>query len=190
MKEETDIMNMREKICSLMLIFVIAGFLACTEKVIPTVSSIKYDFEDNIDGWKAIGNISISQDRNKQHNGKASMKITGTGKAGSWSFVESEPINIVPGKHYKVNGWILIDSISSDSSYLKVVIWKDGKWLKNIDRNLYDLNKIKQWQKLEADFVAPEDNNLSVSFTIEKRPMEKEVEATIYVDDITLNKID
>ena len=152
-------------------------------------SVIEFNFENGIKGWQALGKSQIVQDKTKKHDGKASMKITGIGQAGLWSFAQSGKFNIYPGKRYRFSGWMFLDSISSDTSNFKCEFWQEGKWLRNIESYRYDLNKQKQWQELTAECVAPDEKGVSLSFTIEKRPMEKDIKATIYVDEIKLEML-
>ena len=186
---------MKKLVWILVLVLAAGGFVGCKkaegpkEGATPSAAVKEYTFEEGIQGWKTIGKTQISQATDKQHGGKASLKIAGTGQSGQWSFARSEKFNISPGKHYKVAGWITIESISGNSSSLKCELWQDGKWLKNIESNWYDLKK-REWQQLTAEFVTPEGKNLSLSFAIEKRPMDKDVKAVIYVDDIKLEMID
>jgi len=151
----------------------------------------EYTFEDGIRGWNPIGKeVVVSQSTEKFHDGKASLKISGTGKAGLWSLMRSERISLTPDKHYSFRGWMLIDSISSNTSFFKFELTQEGKWLKNIDSTQYDPKKKSTWQELTGDFVAPAGKDIAVSITVEKRPMDKDVSAVIYVDSLKLERTD
>ena len=152
-------------------------------------SGIEFNFENGIKGWRALGKTQLMPDNGKHFNGKASMKIAGTGQANLYSFARSAQFSISPGKGYRFTGFMLIDSISDNTSFFKCELYQDGKWIKNIDSNEYDIASKGQWKKLKAEFTAMEGKNVSVSFTVEKRPMEKDVQAVLYVDDIKLEMI-
>jgi hypothetical protein len=177
------------------------SLFCCTEKpkggtsketIIPSppVSSIKFDFEDGIQDWAAMGKVQLLQNTAKHKTGKASLEIKGIGQSGFWGFARSRQFNVFPGKHYKVSGWMLIDSISNDTSFFKCEFWNDGKWAKNIGSSQYDLNKKKEWQELTAVCDAPEGKNVALSISVDKRPMEKDVSAVLYIDDIRIEKTD
>ena len=174
----------------ILLFFLIVFFLltvaGCTRY--PEHTSFTYDFERGIRGWKKVGCMTVSHDMHTHHAGLASLKIEGTLPAGHWSFTESKKIRIRPGARYRFSGWMLIDSISENSSLFKCALWSPEKWIGNIDSTWYDMVKKGQWQQLTAEFEAPEETELLLSFFVEKRPAEKDVTATIYIDDLTIKQ--
>ncbi len=151
---------------------------------------IFFDFENGIKGWHSLGRVHIAQDKSRQYGGRTSLKITGTGQADSWSFGQSGKFRISPGRHYRFTGWMLIDSISDETSFFKCELWDGEQWLKNYVSNEYNIRKERQWRELKAEFVAPEGDNIALRVAVEKRPFEKEVEAVIYIDDIKLETIE
>ena len=165
----------------------------CTNKLSPVekpaVPVMVFNFENNIQGWHSSGGTHLALDKTKQYAGHTSLKITGTGQAGSWSFAQSGKIHLSPGKHYRLTGWMLIDSISSATSFFKCEIWKGEQWLKNYVSNEYKIRNKGLWRELKADFIAPEGKNITLSLAVEKRPFEKEVGAVIYIDEIKLGLI-
>ena len=180
---------MKNLISILILILGISGLIGCTEKHKEVPTSFEYNFEDGIKGWHALGSTSISQDKTQYHDGKASLKIEGVGQIKLYSFAQSGKMILSPGKTYRLTGWMLIDSISEQSSFLKCELYQDDKWIENKDTNWYDLKRRGQWQKLSAEFVALKGKNATADITVEKRPMEKDVRATIYIDSIALELI-
>lgn len=174
---------MKKVLSTIILIIVVWGFGGCSEKA---QQGMDYNFENGTADWKALGKVQIAQSNAKQHDGKSSMKISGVGQAGLWSFVQSGRISILPGKHYRFDGWMLVDSLGSGTTNFKCEFWKDGTWIKNVESTKYDLNKLGQWQELTAEFDSPNEKGLTLSITVEKRPMEKDVETSIYVDSIKL----
>jgi len=167
------------------VIFMVAG---CTRY--PEHTSFTHDFERGIRGWKKFGCMTVSHDMHTHHAGMASLKMEGTLPAGLWSFTESKKIRIRPGVRYRFSGWMRIDSISENSSLFKCALWSPDKWIRNIDSTWYDMNKKGQWQQLTAEFEAPEETELLLSFFVEKRPAEKDVTATIYIDDLSIKTVD
>jgi len=160
------------------------SFKTC-EKIPPNEKTFAiFNFESGIKGWHALGKVQITQDKSKQAEGKASLKITGTGQGGQWSFAQSSQINIAPGKRYRLTGSMFIESISDDTSFFKCECWQGYQWLKNFVSNVYNMNKKGRWQQLKTEFIAPEGKDITVSFAVEKRPMEKDVQAIIYIDEI------
>ena len=186
---------MLKRLLTVLMICSILVFIGCTEKpkgkaVGETVSTKEYNFENGTADWKPIEKMKISEDKAKKHEEKASMKITGIGQAGQWSFTRSEKISIYPGKRYRLTGWMLIDSMSDEgTSSFKCEFWQPDKWVQNVETNKYDINKKGQWQELTAEFTSPDVNGLLLSLAIEKRPMEKNLVATLYVNNIKLEMI-
>jgi hypothetical protein len=178
-----------KKFLSVLVLIVIGGwsFIGCTKEKAGQV--VEYDFETGVTGWHALGKAQIAQDTTRQHDGKASMKIAGTGQSGLWSFAQSDKIKMESGKSYRFSGWMLIDSISENTSHFKCEFWQDGKWLKNVESVKYDLIKKGQWQELTAEFTVPDEKGILLDFAIEKRPMEKNIEAAIYIDSIKLQMV-
>ena len=181
---------MKKVMSILVLIIGIWGFIGCTEKHKEGgATSIEYNFEEGIKGWSAVGNASIAQDKIQYHEGKASLKITGVGKANLWSFAQSDKIPVSSGKRYRLAGWMLIDSISDQTSWFKCEFYQDGGWFQNKESSLYDMKMKGQWQQLTAEFIVPEGKNVTADIAVEKRPMEKDVKATMYIDSIKLEMI-
>lgn len=153
----------------------------------------EFTFEDGTQKWIGRKGVKFSQDTSQNHGGNAGLKIAGTSGKGEWDFAESPKFNLVPGKHYKFSGWMKVDSIKPADPktycWLKVGIYKDNQWKKNVISNNYDLTKKGEWQLLSAEFDAPADNNLTGNFTIDKRPQDKDITATIFVDDIKIEQI-
>jgi hypothetical protein len=81
---------------------------------------------------------------------------------------------------------MLIETISESTSFLKCELHRGSRWLKSIRSNEYDLSRKGQWQALTAEFISPKGEDVAVSFTIGKRPMEKDVKAVIYLNAIKL----
>lgn len=190
-----------KKLGMFLMLAVMVSFFCCTEKskesapkesTVPSapVSSISYNFEEGMDSWKEFGKVKISQSKDKQKDGKASMKISGTAQSGLWGFAGSKQMNVFPGKRYRFSGWMRIDSISANTSFFKCELWNEGKWVKNIDSTVYDLKKKGEWQELTTVFDAPEGKNVTLSIAVEKRPMEKDVQAILYIDNIKIEKAD
>ncbi len=190
-----------KKLGMVLMLALTVSLFCCTEKPkggtskestipSPPVSSMKFGFEDGIQDWKAMGKAQLSQTTVKHKTGKASLEIKGIGQAGLWGFARSKQISVFPGKHYKLSGWMLIDSISDDTSFFKCEYWSDGNWAKNIGGTQYDLKKKGEWQELTAVCDAPEGKSVTLSIAVDKRPMEKDVTATLYVDDVKIEKID
>jgi len=186
-------------VLSFLLIYV-AGVTGCKNSsqkenaVSPQTSvSLKegdYTFEDSVAGWNALGKeVSVSQSTEKFHDGKASLKISGTGKAGVYSFLRSDRIPLSPGKHYTFKGWMLIDSISSKNADFKLELHQEGKWLQNIETTQYDVGKKGTWQELSGKFAAPTGKDVAVSICVEKA-YDEDVNAVIYVDALSLQKAD
>lgn len=175
----------------ILLIFLAFIFLlpvgGCTRY--PEHASFTHDFERGIRGWKKFGCMTVSHDMHTHHAGMASLKMEGTLPAGLWSFTESQKIRIRPGARYRFSGWMLVDSITENSSLFKCALWGPQKWISNIDSTWYDMNRKGQWQQLTAEFDAPEETNLLLSVFVEKRPAEKDVTATIYIDDLKITTI-
>lgn len=154
------------------------------------VPVIVFDFEKGTEGWQPIGKTHVDMDKTKYSGGRASLKISGAEQAGNWSFAQSERIHILPGKHYRFKGSILIESISNDTSFFKCEFWQGERWLKNYVSNEYNIIKKGQWRELKSEFTAPEGDDITLRVAVEKRPFEKEVEAVIYIDDIKLEMIE
>ena len=157
------------------------------------VAVAEFTFEDGKQKWFPSKNVKIAQDKSKKHGGDASLKITSSSSANLWNYAESPKFDLVPGKHYKFSGWMLVESFKSPVDkplfQLKVGIYKDGKWIKNQITKNYDLAKKGEWQQLTVEFDAPNESNLTGNMTVDKRPMEKNIEGTIYVDDLVLEKM-
>jgi len=168
-------------------LIIIFAFSGCTRY--PEHESFTYDFERGIRGWKEFGCMTVSHEMRIHHGGMASLKMEGSLPAGFWSFTESKKIHIRPGVHYIFSGWMRIDSISENSSLFKCALWSPEKWIRNIDSTWYDMNRKGQWQQLTAEFEAPLEKELLLSFFVEKRPAEKDVTATIYIDDLNITAI-
>ena len=152
--------------------------------------SLQFNFEDGSQGWKPQGQVKIGQATDKSHSGSASLKISGTAKAGHWSFAKSDKVGVEPGKKYRFSGWMLAEQLGKQSTAFKCELWQDGKWLKNVEVKFYDMKNKGKWQETSAEFVIPEGQNISFSLTVEKRPQDQAVEGTIYVDDLKLEKLD
>ena len=173
-------------LCFLALLFIFT-FPGCTRY--PEHTSFTYDFERGIRGWKQFGCMTVSHEMRIHHTGMASLKMEGILPAGLWSFTESKKIRIRPGARYTFSGWMRIDSISENSSLFKCALWSPEKWIRNVDSTWYDMSRRGQWQQLTAEFEAPAEEELLLSFFVEKRPAEKEVSATIYIDDLAIRTI-
>ena len=95
-----------------------------------------------------------------------------------------------PGKHYRLTGTMRIDFFSGTASFFKCQIYQKSGWLKNIVSSRYDLGRLGQWQELTCEFISPKDDAAGVVVAIEKRPVAKEVRATIYVSSVELEIIE
>lgn len=157
------------------------------------VTVAEFTFEDGKQKWFPSKNVKIAQDKSKKHGGDASLKITSSSSANLWNYAEAPKFEVIAGKHYKFSGWMLVESFKSPVDkplfQLKVGIYKDGKWIKNQLTKDYILAKKGEWQQLTVEFDAPNESKLTGNMTVDKRPMEKNVEATIYVDDLVLEKM-
>lgn len=149
-----------------------------------------YDFEAGTSGWKGMGQTQLSQSSEKSHTGANSLKVAGNAKAGLWSFAKSEKIGLTPGKRYRVTGWMLQEAKGQKASAFKCELWDGEKWLKNADVKFYDVKNRGQWQELSTEITAPEGSNVSLSIAVEKRPQDQAAQGTIYIDDVTVAKID
>jgi hypothetical protein len=152
---------------------------------------VAYGFEESIKGWEALENVEIYHDVSTSYKGNACLKITGFAQSGQWTFAQTKKIRLMPGKRYRLSGMMRIETISEYMSiFFKCALWKDYIfWVKNIDGHEYDLNRKGQWQKLTAEFIAPDEGELFLSLSVEKRPMEEEVKGTIHIDSIVLEML-
>lgn len=152
----------------------------------------EFNFEDGTQKWLGRKGTKLTQDTAQKQSGNAALKVAGTSAKAEWDFAESPKFNLVPGKHYKFSGWVKVDEFKSQAAktncWLKVGIYKDNQWIKNVVNNNYDLTRKGEWQQLSAEFDAPADSNLTANFTVDKRPQEKAVTATIYVDDVKIEQ--
>jgi hypothetical protein len=145
-----------------------------------------YNFETGAGKWWPVGNIKYVQVTDIKHSGKASLRISGTGPAGNWNYIESTRFILESGKKYKLTGWMLVKSISNNqySPVLKVGIEQNRKWLANAITKKYDLNKKGKWQELSVEFTAPSDSDLKGYVSVEKTTKDAAIDADIYIDDI------
>lgn len=151
-----------------------------------------FNFEEGTQKWYPKKGVKLSQTTIQPHQGKASLKVTGTAAKGEWDFAQSPKFNLVPGKHYKFSGWMKIDSINPADSktyvWLRVSLLKDKQWLKNVISRNYNLKKKGEWQLLTAEFDAPEGATTGM-FNVDKRPETKDITATICIDDIKIEQM-
>jgi len=153
------------------------------------ITQEKFTFVEIKNGWHPYGMVEISSSQERTFGG-GSVKVTGAGRPGDQSFAVSDTFEIFPGKHYRVTGSMRIDSISENTSYFKCNLYQRGRWLRKIESSRYDLSRKGQWQELTAEFVSPKGKAAAVRVAIGKRPIAKEVRATIYVNGVKLEIIE
>ena len=157
------------------------------------VTVVEFTFEKGKQSWFNRAKIKMSQDKARKHEGQASLKIEGTASAGLWNFAGSQKFDLPSGKRLRFTGWMLVDSFSSKAPdallQFNVGIYTKGKWLKNAPTPPYVMAKKGEWQMLSVEVEAPSEADLICSITVDKRPMDKDVTATIYVDDLVLEKM-
>jgi hypothetical protein len=153
--------------------------------------AISYTFENDIGAWHSGKSVQFSRSDEKRHEGQMSLKIHGVSPAKSWSFIETKHISLEKGKHYRLDGWMLVDFAGIDMPFLKCALFiYGGSWIKNSLSTQYNKEQIKEWQDLIAEFDTPVDKETELVLAVEKRPFDEAVGATIYIDDIHLSIID
>jgi len=155
---------------------------------------IEYNFEDGMQQWIAYPGLTVATETVKKHGGQQCLMVHGTSGNGIWAYAESNKFDLNSEKHYKLEGWILVDSLRSDSTdpqvILKAGLYRDGKWFKNIYSPAYDLDHLGTWQMLAVDFVVPSESNLTCSITIDKSTNKKSITTVLYVDDVKLEQLE
>lgn len=150
--------------------------------------SANYTFESSVDGWTPNGKIvKIEQATDQKHGGSGSLKISATASDKLWNLAVSPRFSLESGKKYKLTGWMYVESWNNAKfpPLLKFGIYQNGKFKDNAFTSKYDLNKTKEWQKLENTFTAPEGAPVDGYIAMEKATQDN-ITAVIYLDDIKL----
>jgi len=150
------------------------------------------DFENGITGWSPSAKaVKLSQATDNKHGGNASLKISGNGETGRWSYAYSPKFKLESGAKYKLTGWMKVESISDPKKppFLKCAVNQGSKWLSNSNTKKYDLKKLNDWQELTVEFTSPPENDLVGFLAVEKGTDAVAIETTLYLDDIKFEKI-
>jgi len=156
------------------------------------VTSIQVTFEDGKTDWQPRSKkVKLELSDKIRHGGNSSLKVTGQADETTWSYAGSQQFSLVPGKKYKLTGWMLVESIDKTkySPVLKCAIYQEGKWATNFFTQYYNLKKQKEWQELSVKFETPQGGNLKGMIALDKGTKDAAINATIYLDDIKVEPI-
>lgn len=155
---------------------------------------VELTFEDVMQKWVPREDVILSTEIEVTRSERSSMRISGVSREGEWDFAESRRFSIAPGKRYKFGGWMLVQEYHSPSPdisfWIKLGIYREDAWHKNILSSSYDLKKLGEWQYLSAEFTAPDSKDILANVTIDKRPNDAEVSSVIYINSIKLERVE
>lgn len=151
------------------------------------------DFEEGITGWVTRQGFTVAPSTDVVHGGLTAAKITGTGKAqGEYLVTRYEcgpPLEIMslqPGHNYRLSAWLRVDEITpgTPAPSLRCASRDRGVTKAAFTTTAYDLSKLGNWQRLTADFTAPD--YITSAYVAVNMNTREPVTITMYADDINL----
>jgi hypothetical protein len=150
-------------------------------------------FEENCDGWRALGGLQLSRNAEMAHTGSGCAAITGTvsgvneylvtdyGSGGPWEIAWLEP-----GRKYRMALWMRVDRISpgAPAPTARVSTRERGVTKTHAHTQAYDLTRLGTWQRLSTDFAMPESGT-SIYLAANTQTQEA-VDVEMYVDDFVV----
>ncbi|MGE5531507.1 MAG: carbohydrate binding domain-containing protein, partial [Bacteroidota bacterium] len=155
------------------------------------------DFEEGVTGWNCRTGFKVEPSTDVFHGGRMAARVSGTGKGQNEYLVTRyecgppwEIMSLQPGKKYRLSAWLRVDEITpgTPAPNLRCAMRGNGRTRDAFQTTAYDLGKLGTWQRLTADFTAP-DYTTSAYVAVNMNTKEQ-VAVVMYVDDINLTSAD
>ncbi|MFQ6131642.1 MAG: carbohydrate binding domain-containing protein [Armatimonadota bacterium] len=149
-------------------------------------------FEAGAVPWHATEGMTVALDPGAAHSGASSLLVSGT-QAGAWNYAShtlQQPV--LPASKYRLSGWMLVEQLEPTTRppYLKIGLTDaEGEWLENHGTNVYDVDRLRTWQRLQVTFETT-PNTAGGHLAIEKGGRELPVTVTLRLDDLKLELLE
>lgn len=160
----------------------------------PRPAGIVYEqrFEDEGHAWQMAGGMEGTLDDATFHEGKSSLKLTGT-QQGSYSFLSHNlGIPVLPGSKYRLSCWLKVESLepARKEPYLKIgLVDAEGAFLANQHTGRYDTGRMGEWQQLTGTLETTLDTG-GGHLALEKGGNDTAVEIRAWIDQVQLELLE
>jgi hypothetical protein len=149
------------------------------------------DFQTGAGGWQGTRGITVRADVGGRDGGGC-LLVSGREPGASWNYAWVRlAAPVLPYSRYRLSCWVKVDSIEPGlAPYLKLgVSDAQGKWITNLNTELYDLSRPGTWQRLVAYADTPAEAATG-DLAIEKGVLEAAISAAIRIADVKLELLE